>query len=143
MEEKGSNGMKGARETLITFEIGIILTGILFGGVGALFVKAPLQYVLGTAFGMLAACGIAVHLYITIDKTLDMPEEKASGYTRGMAMLRLVLMGIPVIVACLLPNVFNVLGVLFGLTGLKIGAYLQPGILKVIKKLKKEGEREC
>ena len=87
--------------------------------------------------------GIAAHLYYTIGKSLDMSEEKAAGYTRGMAVLRLMLMGIPLVAACLLPEYLNVLGVLFGLTGLKIGAFLAPGVLKIIKKFKKEGEREC
>ncbi|MCR4778919.1 MAG: ATP synthase subunit I [Lachnospiraceae bacterium] len=141
--ENDKDTLRGARITFYTLLIGIVVTGFVFGAFGCIFIKPRLPYIFGVTIGTLAACGIAAHLYYTIGKSLDMSEEKAAGYTRGMAVLRLMLMGIPLVAACLLPEYLNVLGVLFGLTGLKIGAFLAPGVLKIIKKFKKEGEREC
>ena len=141
--DNDKDALKGARITLYTLIIGIILCGLVFGAVGCFFTKHRAPYIFGVTIGTFAACGIAAHLYYTIGKSLDMPEEKAAGYTRGMAVLRLMLMGIPLVGACLLPEYISVLGVLLGLTGLKIGAFMQPGVFKIIKKLKKEGEREC
>ena len=141
--DNDKDALRGARITLYTLIIGIIICGLVFGAVGCFIAKHRIPYILGVTIGTFAACGIAVHLYYTIGKSLDMPEEKAAGYTRGMAVLRLMLMGIPLVGACLLPEYINVLGVLLGLTGLKVGAFMQPGVLKIIKKFKKEGEREC
>ena len=141
--DNDKDALSGARITLYTLIIGIVVCGLVFGVIGCLITGRRVPYILGVTIGTFAACGIAVHLYYTIGKSLDMPEEKASGYTRGMAVLRLMLMGIPLVGACLLPEYINVLGVLLGLTGLKVGAFMQPGVLKIIKKHKKEGEREC
>ena len=129
---------KKALTTLKSMEIGIVLSVLVLALVGVFIVKDKLQFALGAALGCVVACGMAVHIYVTIDKALDLPEDKSSGYVTRMALLRLMLMGIPVLLACFLPGVFNVLGVLLGLTGLKLGAYLQPGVLKIINKPEKK-----
>lgn len=63
-----------------------------------------------------------------------MAPESAVSYTRRMALLRIGLMGIPIILALLVPAYLHVLGVFLGLLGLKAGAFLQPGILKLLQR---------
>lgn len=136
--------MQQARRTLWGLIGGVIFSGCILGCLGTwLFEDSRLQFALGTVLGTLTACGIAVHMYVTIDKALDMAPEAAVNYSRWMAIVRIGLMGIPVVVALLLPSYLHVLGVFLGLLGLKAGAYLQWGILKLIEKKKKEGERKC
>ena len=124
------------KETLKAFLVAIVITGLLLGAVGFIFFTT-VQFALGVLLGVLTACGTAVHLYASLDKSLDMPADKAGNYQRSRAMLRLLIMGLPILIACLLPNVFHVLGVLLGITGLKLGAYLQPVTLKAIKYFKR------
>jgi len=142
--EDSQESMRQAKDTLYALILGTVFFGTVMGAVGTiLFVDSRLPFALGTALGMVTACGIAVHLYKTIDKALDMEAEAAVTYTRQMALLRIGLMGIPVIAALLLPEYLHVLGVFLGLLGLKAGAFLQTGILKLIQKNRKEGERKC
>ena len=132
------NEMQQAKDTLYSLILGTVASGVFFGVLGILFFSgARAAFALGVCLGMVTACSIAVHLYKTIDRALDMAAESAVSYTRRMALLRMGLMGIPVILALLLPDFFHVLGVLLGLLGLKMGAFLQPGILKLIQKRKR------
>ena len=129
------NEEKQAKDTLYTLMLGTDVFGIIFGALGTLlFVDARASFACGVLLGMVTACSIAVHLYKTIDKALDMAPESAVSYTRRMALLRIGLMGIPIILALLVPAYLHVLGVFLGLLGLKAGAFLQPGILKLLQR---------
>lgn len=135
--------MQIAKDTLYSLILGILFFGIILVTLGTLLAADKAAFVLGGLLGVVTACGIAVHLYKTIEKSLDLDPERSVGYTRGMALLRLGLMGLPVIAAVLIPQVLHPLGVLAGILGLKAGAFLQPAFLKLIKKWRKEGESEC
>ena len=117
--------MKEARDTLYSMLLGIIISGVLIGILGTLlYAGSRVPFALGVCLGVLAAVGIAFHLYYTIDRALDMEAEAAVSYTRRMALLRMIGMGIPVVVAVLFPTYFHVLGVFLGELTLKIGAFL-------------------
>ena len=126
---------KQAKDTLYTLILGTIVSGIIFGALGTwLFVDTRASFACGVLLGMVTACSIAVHLYKTIDKALDMAPESAVSYTRRMSLLRIGLMGVPVVLALLFSEYLHVLGVFLGLLGLKAGAFLQPGILRLIQR---------
>lgn len=128
------------KQTLYALILGILISGIFFGVLGTLILtEIRLPFALGTVLGTAVACGLAVHMYRSIDEALDMEPDFAKRYMRGRSTLRMGLMGITLGAAFVLPEYLHVLGVFLGLMGLKAGAYLQPGILKLIEK-RKEGE---
>ena len=137
------NEKQQAKQTLLALMAGIVVSGILFGLLGVLiFSGERLAFVAGTALGTAVSCGLAAHMYQSIDMALDMDPESAKRYMRGRSTMRMGLMGITLAVALLLPEYLHVLGTFLGLMGLKTGAYLQLGILKLIEK-RKEGEETC
>lgn len=118
--------MKNMNETLKDLIIGIILTMLIVCIIGALVTNNKLAFILGDVLGSVIAILIAIHLNATIAKALDMNEEGAAKYTKKMSILRIIIMGCAVVVALTLPEVFNLIGTLLGILGLKISAYLQP-----------------
>lgn len=125
--------MKEARETLRELQTGIILFAILAAAGGIWFVSDPLAYGLGVFFGAAVAFGLSIHMFHTLEIGLELEEKSATGYIRRNAVLRILIMGAAVAVACLFPAYFNVIGVVLGLLGLKAAAYLQPVIHKKLK----------
>lgn len=87
----------------------------------------------GVGFGGIVAVGILTQLYFSLKKALELDENHAEKYTVRHAMIRLFLMGAALFVGILLPKIFNVIGIMLGVLGLKAGAFLQPVIHKIIK----------
>lgn len=143
--DRDKDDMQQAKDTLYSLILGIVFFGIILGVFGTLLFGAFLPdarfaFLLGSMTGVVTACGIAVHLYKTIGKSLDMEADSGSNYMKRMALLRLLLMGLPVILSVLFPDVLHPLGTFMGLMGLKFGALLQPVVLRLIKKEKKVRE---
>jgi hypothetical protein len=126
--------MKNMNETLRDLQIGIILTMLVVCIIGALVTDNKLAFVLGNILGSFIAILITIHLNATISRAIEMNEEGATKYTKKMAILRIIIMGCAVVVALTFPEVFNVIGTLLGILGLKISAYLQPLTNKYITK---------
>lgn len=118
--------MKNMNETLKDLIIGIVLSMIVVCTIGALVLNNKVAFILGDILGSVIAILLAIHLNATIARALDMNEEGAAKYTKKMSILRLIIMGCAVVVALTLPEVFNLIGTLLGILGLKISAYLQP-----------------
>ncbi len=118
--------MKNMNETLKDLIIGIVLSMIVVCIIGALVSNNKVAFILGDILGSIIAILLSIHLNATIARALDMNEEGAAKYTKKMSILRLIIMGCAVVVALTLPEVFNLIGTLLGILGLKISAYLQP-----------------
>lgn len=118
--------MKNMNETLKDLIIGIVLSMLIVCIIGALVSNNKLSFILGNILGSIIAILLAFHMNATISRALGMNEEGAAKYTKKMSILRLIIMGCAVVVALTLPEVFNLIGTLLGVLGLKISAYLQP-----------------
>ena len=118
--------MKNMNETLKDLIIGIVLSILIVCIIGAIVSNNRLSFILGDILGSIIAILLAIHLNATISRALAMNEEGAAKYTKKMSFLRLIIMGCAVVVALTLPEVFNLIGTLLGILGLKISAYLQP-----------------
>lgn len=118
--------MKNMNETLKDLIIGIVLFMLIVCIIGALVSNNKLSFILGDILGSFIAVLIAIHMNATIAKALHMNEEGAAKYTKKMSILRLIIMSCAVVVALTLPEVFNLIGTLLGILGLKVSAYLQP-----------------
>lgn len=118
--------MKKMNETLKDLIIGIVLCMVVVCIIGALVTDNKLSFIFGELLGSIIAIMLAIHLNASISRALDMNEEGAAKYTKKMAILRLIIMGCAVVVALTFPEIFNLIGTLLGILGLKISAYLQP-----------------
>lgn len=124
--------MREEKQTFLEMLIGIIGSTLLFSIIGAVIAPNRGTFVLGTFLGGIIAIVILMQLYRSIERALVMETRAAEKYAVRAAMIRLGLMCIPLVISILLPSIFNVLGVFFGLLGLKFSAYTQPFVHKVI-----------
>lgn len=121
--------MNQVKETLKGVYVGIFIYTLVVEVVGVFFSGNILAYTLGLLVGALFAVLLMIHMAVTLDKGLDMPETQAIKYTRRQSFIRLGVM----LVALLLGVIFdqlNFIALVLGLLGLKIGALLAPFFLK-------------
>lgn len=121
--------MNQVKETLKGVYVGIFIYTIVVEVVGIFFSGNILAYTLGLLVGAVFAVLLMIHMAVTLDKGLDMPETQAIKYTRRQSYIRLGIM----LLALLLGVVFdqlNFIALVLGLLGLKIGALLAPFFLK-------------
>lgn len=111
--------------TVIDLFIGILIYGIIFEILGILLVKGKGTYTLGLLFGIIVALGLVVHMYVTLDKALDMDQVRASRYMVKNSLLRALVMLVAVGIGLYLEQV-SFVAILIGIIGLKISAFLQP-----------------
>ena len=69
------------------------------------------------------------HMYLTLEKALDMEPKAASKYGMRNSILRYAIMLLLLVVAVLVPKV-SVIAVIIMLFGMKISAFLQPKVHK-------------
>lgn len=122
--------MKEARETFYDLELGILLIGAVFAGIG--FLAAQIPFGLGIVFGVLVAAGLAFHMYKSLAVTLDLPPDQAERHGRNQSALRIGLMALAVVFSMFFPGIFHAAGVVLGILTLKCSAYLQPIIRRFI-----------
>lgn len=123
--------MDQVKETLRGVVIGIIIYAILVEIVGIFFSGNILEYTQGLLAGTAVAIFLMIHMAITLDKGLDMPENQAIKYTRRQSFVRLGIM----LAALFLGVIFdqlNFIALVLGLLSLKIGALVAPFFLKRI-----------
>lgn len=126
--------MREEKQTLFEMMVGIVGSTVLFSIIGAIFAPNKATFVLGVCFGGALAVAILLQLYRSLDKTLAMDERAAEKYAVRASIFRLVIMCVALGVGILLPRVFSALGILIGLLGLKVCAYTQPIVHKIIVK---------
>lgn len=115
--------VKGTIRELILCMIAFIL---LICIAGSFFVDNKLSFLLGLLYGSISSCIFLFHMYYTLNVSLEMEPEAAEKREKGMAVLRMIIVGVVLAIGFLLPDVFHIIGILFGIFSLKIAAYLQP-----------------
>lgn len=118
--------------------LGIILYGVILQITGVWFVKDKLGYSIGVWYGIAIAVGMAINLAKIIydSVTMDM-----GGHANRRVIAKSVLRYAVVVILFMILGYFqfgNLLMALLGVLGLKISAYAQPLLTKVVKKLNKE-----
>lgn len=121
-----------ANQTLAELLIGIVCFGVVCQVVGIFLVKNRLAYMLSLWIGIAAASAMAVHMNYTIRKALAQDEGTAEKVTRSAYFLRYGCVMILLAVAAY-TGLANLIAVFVGIMGLKIGAYLQPFIHKLLQ----------
>lgn len=124
--------MKEEKQTLLEMICGIMISSLILGAIGAIVFRPISNFVLGVVFGTVIAVFVLVQLYHSLNKTLDMDSQSAEKIGGRHAIFRLFIMGLALVVGILLSDIFNVIGILLGIFGLKFSAYLQPAIHKIV-----------
>ena len=124
--------MAEEKRTLIGMLAGIVIYGIAAGVAAGFLVQDKGPFIAGIILGCAVGGGLAVHMLWGLDRTLLLNEEYAARYARKLTAIRMLLMLAAIAVAALLPEIFHVLAAVIGLFGLKVSAYLQPFMDKLI-----------
>lgn len=130
-------------ETLSELLTGIFVSGliiqiiqILVCSVHVQFKSSGTDFTIGLWIGIATALGLAVHMYHSINKALDMIASDAENYMRKAYMIRTAIILAVAGIAVFL-NKGYVMAVFLGVLCLKFGAFLQPLIHKIRKKFRK------
>lgn len=121
-------------QTLAELIVGIVCFGTVCQIAGIFFTRNQPAYAASLWIGIIAAALIAVHMNHTINKVLSYDAGTAEKVTRSSYFLRygcaMVLMG-----AVAATGVMNPIVTFLGIMGLKVGAYMQPLMHKLLQKL--------
>lgn len=130
-------------ETLAELMAGILVSGLVIQAIEFLiaFVNPELigslpESASGLWLGIAAALGLAVHMYCSIDRALDMPAGDAEKYMRKAYFIRTAsILAVAAFVHFL--KLGYVMATFIGMLCLKFGAFLQPLMHKLWKKFQK------
>ena len=112
--------------------IGILLYGIFIQLTGVWFVEDKLRYSSGLWIGILTAMGMAYHIALIIAETIDAPNPEKVRTWRYAAVAA-------VFAVTMYFDLGNLVTLFLGVMGLKISAYLQPALHKLLLKTKGKG----
>ena len=127
--------LKRLNEALPNLVIGIIIYGVIIQFTGVWFVDDKLKYSVGLWYGVIIAIGTAINLAQVIYDSVSLGD---SDYARRRIIFKSVLRYVVIVILFFILGIFN-FGNLFtafiGMLGLKISAYSQPILNKLICKL--------
>lgn len=109
------------QHTMILSMIGFTFIAYVLG---VFLVNNQIAWALGILFGLVMAILKLKFMEKTFTKAINMPENKAKGYTQKHYMIRYLLTGAVLVIAVLTPGI-NTVGVFIGLISMKVGAYTQ------------------
>ena len=118
--------MRSERKTLLWLIIGNFIYAAMVSIVGAFFFSNKISFALGVFWGSIGASIYAVHLYNSLQKSLDMDEEAAAKRESGQALIRMLIMIVVVVAGLVMREWLHPCGVIVGVFAIKVSAYLQP-----------------
>lgn len=118
---------------LLELLIGIVLMGILIQIICIVVSKDYLYNAIGLWSGVAIACFMAIHMKRSIEDVLDLGEEGGVKRMRSTYLVRMTVVTIAMGVVIGF-NLGNPITMLFGVLTLKIAAYLQPYMHKILKR---------
>lgn len=134
--------MDSLKRTVLELLLGIAFFGIVFEGVGILFVKEKASYTIGILCGILIAVFLALHMAYNLNDALNWDEEHAKKSVRKGTVLRYFsVFAVTALLAYF--KVGNILACCLGIMSLKTAAYSQPFVHKLINKIFNIEEGGC
>ena len=127
--------LRRINESLPGLVVGILLYGGIVQLVGMWFVEDKVGYSIGLWYGIAIAIGMGINMAVVIyDAVTFDGESNANGRVVVKSMLRYVVV---VILFCILGffEFGNIIAAFIGAMGLKISAYMQPLLTKLLNKL--------
>ncbi len=124
-------------ETLLELLMGILLFTVVCQLIGMWFVPSMAAYTIGLWIGALLAVLSAIHMWWALDRNLTINADNEKGavsFATRWSMIRYGVILIIFLVLCLTDFAYP-LAAFLGIMGLKIGAYLQPLMKKILNKI--------
>lgn len=118
--------MSQERQTLCRLLVGNALYATVICIIGVFLVDNKWSFALGILWSTLGACLVTMHMYFSLQKSLDMDSESAEKRENKQAIIRMIIMIVVVTSGLLLSDYFHPLGIVFGAFALKASVYLQP-----------------
>ena len=126
-------------EALPDLLLGIFIYGIVIQVTGVWFAEDKLRYSSGLWIGIITAMAMAYHIARIIAESVDsMNAVKARGRIIAKGILRYVVVVI-VFTVTMYFDLGNLITLFLGVMGLKISAYLQPALHKVLIRVTGKG----
>ncbi len=123
--------MKRLDPTVRDLLLGALIYGIIVEVIGLILVENRFSYSLGILVGYICVVLMTCHMYLTLEKALDMDPDSASKYVLRNSILRYVSLFAILVGIMLIPQI-SVIAVIIMIFGMKISAVLQPQISKYI-----------
>ena len=127
--------LRRINEALPGLVAGILIYGVIIQLVGVWFVEDKLGYSIGLWYGIAIAIGMGINMaYVIYDAVTFDGESNANNRVVVKSMLRYFVV---VILFCILGffGFGNIITAFIGAMGLKISAYMQPLLTKLVNKL--------
>ena len=121
--------------TIKTMLAGILGFGVLFQFLFMWLASDKLFYTSGLWIGVGISVFMALHMNMSVENALEIPEDGASGYMRKMYVIRTVLV-IALFFAAYFLKLGNIIAVFLGMFTLKFGAYVSVPLQKWLQKRK-------
>ena len=117
---------------------GILLYGLLLQFTGMWFMDDKLQYSTGLWIGIALAMGMAVNMAVVILDSVDVMASKGTAVRTGLWSVLRYVVAVDAFAAVWYFEAGNLLVMFLGLMGLKVSAYLQPFLHKIILQVQKK-----
>lgn len=129
--------LKRINDVLPELVAGILGYGLIVQLLGVWFVEDRLRYSTGLWIGIAIAVAMAIQMALVILDTVNLAvQKKARARTALFALLRYVVV-VALFVVVIYFRLGNVITMFLGMMGLKVAAYLQPFVHKLILKYRK------
>ena len=126
------NWMKRLNQALPGLVLGILIYGLLVEVIGVWFVNDKVRYTSGLAIGISCAVGLAIHIAMIIEESVRIGEGHEKYLSFKSVMRYLVLCA--VLILMMVFKLGNMFTALIGVLGLKVSAYAQPLLYRIIKR---------
>lgn len=125
--------------TLRELILSVLVWGIFLGGTLVWLADSRISFVTGLAAGILTAVFMACHMYRFIESSLELSQEDAPKHMAKGTVIRILVIVIAVLAVWKLGG--DVIALFLGLMTLKLGAYTQPVLHRMICKIYRKEER--
>lgn len=120
---------------LVELLIGIVLVGVLAQLVCLIFFERHLYHAIGLWVGVILSAVLAIHMQYSIEDGLELGGEDGVKHMQKSSVLRMLIVCV-VVAVVFYKDWGNPLTVLVGLMALKLAAYMQPLVHKILEKRK-------
>ncbi len=124
--------------TLLELCLGILAYGVIFEIV-LLFFSREITYSLGLMIGVALALAGAVHMWWSLNRGLDLPEKEAVKSLSIQNIIRYLTLAV-VLAVLIGTKVANPIFTFAGYMGMKVSAYLNPLIHKLLAKRRENSD---
>ncbi len=139
--------LRKKNRTLLEMHVGMLFFGIVFEVLGLLgyllgisFLQNLLRYTLSLWAGVVLAMLSAVHMYRTLDRSLDQPEAASKLIFKGYCIRYVLIVAIMLII--IVTGILNPLVAFLGYMSLKVTAFMQPVTHKFCNQFFRETDPE-